>query len=70
MAVVTKIIQVEGMSCSHCEKAVNDALTAVTGVEKAEVSLENKSVTVQYDADKVTEDTLKEAIKDAGYDIA
>jgi copper chaperone CopZ len=53
------------MKCvSHVEKA----LTAVKGVESAKADLENKSVTVVAST-KVSLDTLKKAVADAGYEV-
>ena len=37
-----KIITVDGMMCAHCQSHVQQALAAVEGVEKAEVSLEKE----------------------------
>jgi len=62
------VIDVEGMSCNHCKKAVEDSLKALSGVKNAEVSLEEKKVTVEYDETKVTVDQMKEAIRQAGYE--
>ncbi|MCE5038855.1 copper chaperone CopZ [Staphylococcus auricularis] len=65
----TKVIQVDGMSCEHCKSAVENALTALTGVDQAEVSLEKGNVSVNYDSEKVTTNDMKDAIEDQGYDV-
>ena len=44
-------IQVEGMHCPKCVDRVKDALEAVDGVLKAEVSLEEGSAVVSGNAD-------------------
>lgn len=64
-----KTINVEGMSCSHCEKAVKDALNGLNGVKNVEVELKSKKVTVEYDEAKVSMENIKEAIEDQGYDV-
>ena len=64
-----KVLNVEGMSCSHCVNAVTKALTALDGVSAVDVSLENKTVAVDYDADKVSLDAIREAIEEEGYDV-
>ncbi|MCR4437192.1 MAG: copper chaperone CopZ [Clostridiales bacterium] len=69
MAKETKILSVEGMSCSHCENAVKKAVGALSGVDSVAVDLKGKKVTVDYDPGKVTVDTIKEAIEDQGYDV-
>ena len=58
---------VEGMMCAHCKKRVEDALKAIEGVVSAEADLDAKKVTVE--ADGVSEETLKAAVKDAGYEV-
>ncbi|HML36878.1 MAG TPA: copper chaperone CopZ [Bacillota bacterium] len=62
-------LNVEGMSCQHCVKAVTQAVTALDGVSSVDVSLEEKTVAVDYDADQVSLDSIKEAIEEEGYDV-
>nr|WP_245156570.1 copper ion binding protein [Clostridium aminobutyricum] len=69
MSIVTTKLNVNGMSCSHCEKAVKNALNELEGVSGTEVLLNEKMVIVQYDEDVVTEKSLTAAIEDAGYDV-
>lgn len=64
-----KILNVEGMSCSHCVNAVTKAVGGLECVLNVEVDLDAKTVTVEYDADKVNLDNIKEAIEDEGYDV-
>lgn len=62
-------LNVEGMSCSHCVNAVKNAVTALDGVSEVEVDLEGKTATVEYHADEVTLERIKEAIEEEGYDV-
>lgn len=64
----TTTIKVDGMSCGGCVKSVTGVLTALDGVAKAEVSLEQKRAVVEFDAAKLTRDQLKAVIEDAGFD--
>ena len=64
-----KIINVEGMGCQNCVKHVTEALEALDGVTKAEVSLEKNSALVTLSKD-VTDEILKSAIDEAGYDVS
>ena len=64
----TTTIKVDGMSCGGCVKSVTGVLTALDGVAKAEVSLEQKQAVVEFDAGKVTRDQLMAVIGDAGFD--
>jgi copper chaperone len=66
----TTTIKVDGMSCGGCVKSVTGVLTALEGVAKAEVSLEQKQAVVEFDAAKVTLDQLKAVIEDAGFEAA
>ena len=59
---------VNGMMCAHCKKRVEDTLKAIDGVISAEADLEKKSVSVETDG-SVSEDTLKAAVKEAGYEV-
>lgn len=63
-----KKMYIEGMSCGHCVNHVKDALYEVTGVTTAEVDLESKTAIIEVE-DRISESTLKEAVKDAGYDV-
>ncbi len=62
-------INVEGMSCSHCENSVKKAVGALNGVDKVSVDLANKKVTVEFDPEKVTGKSIMDAIEDQGYDV-
>ncbi|MDP1609908.1 MAG: copper ion binding protein [Sulfuritalea sp.] len=64
----TTTIKVDGMSCGGCVKSVTGVLTALDGVAKAEVSLEQKQAVVEFDAAKVSRAQLAQAIEDAGFD--
>ncbi|HEY8435955.1 copper chaperone CopZ [Parageobacillus thermoglucosidasius] len=65
----TVVLHVEGMSCGHCVKTVEGALKKLDGVIGAKVSLEEKSVTVEYDESKVSIEAMKEVIEDQGYEV-
>ncbi|HWR24992.1 MAG TPA: copper ion binding protein [Methanosarcina sp.] len=61
-------INVEGMSCGHCQMRVKKAVEAVEGVKKADVSLQDKQVVFEYDEGKANLEKVKAAIKEAGYE--
>ena len=63
-----KVITVEGMMCNHCTGRVQKALEGVEGVASVAMSLENKTATVELSGE-VTDDALKAAIVDAGYEV-
>ena len=60
------MLQVEGMTCAHCEKAVKNALTDL-GAKTVKASAKKKTVEVVFDAGVVTLDEIKKEIKEMGY---
>ena len=60
-------LSIEGMNCGHCSNAVDKALRAVSGVREVSVDLAGKKATVE--AENVTDDLLKKAVEDAGYQV-
>ena len=63
------ILNVEGMSCSHCENRVKNAVGALSGVSSVVVSLSEKTVSVELDTSAVTEKQVKAAIEEQGYEV-
>lgn len=61
------VIPVEGMSCATCEIVVHRALTKVSGVKSARVSVTNKTAEVDYEPQQTTPTALVEAINSTGY---
>ena len=64
-----KKLNVEGMSCQHCVAHVTQALEAVEGVSRVEVSLEDASAIVEFDG-AVSDEALIAAVKNAGYEAS
>ena len=64
--IMTTVIKVEGMMCTHCKAMVEKVCKAVPGTVDAVVDLQAKNVTVTGDA---SVDALKKAITDAGYEV-
>jgi len=60
-----KEIIIEGMSCLHCSKRVEDALNKLEGT-KAKVDLKKKTAYVETEQ---TDDILTKAVSDAGYEV-
>ena len=61
------VFKVDGMSCSHCENAVKDALGAIGGVVSVDVNLAEKTVTVEHD-EGVTRAQIEAIIEEEGYE--
>ena len=64
---VNKTIHIDGMMCTHCTGRVEKALNDLPGVE-ATVDLNSKSAAVTCTPD-VSDDTLRQAVEDAGYHV-
>lgn len=58
-------LDVKGMSCQHCVKAVTQALQNVAGVQEVDVSLDEARATVTGDVDTAQ---LIDAIVEEGYE--
>lgn len=64
---IMKIMKIEGMSCGHCSKRVEDALNAISGVN-AKVNLELKQAEIILTKD-IKDKVLKTAVEKAGYEV-
>ena len=62
------LIKVGGMSCQGCVGNITGVLTALAGVAKAEVSLEQGEARVSFDPAVIARAALLAAIEDAGFD--
>ena len=62
-----RVLRVPDMTCGHCELSVQEALNELVGVEGANADHTKGEVELAYDASKVTDEKLREAIKEAGY---
>jgi Cu+-exporting ATPase len=70
MSKLTQILNVNGMSCSHCEKTVIKHVGSLSGVDKVNVDLEGKKVSVEYEPEEVSLELIKETIEEQGYEVA
>ncbi len=67
--VENKVFTVQGMTCNHCKMALEKAVASIAGVEKVEVDLTLKTVSVNYRPDKVDPTQIIAVIEDQGYDV-
>lgn len=65
----TETLKVAGMTCGGCVGNVTQALKAVAGVGRVDVSLSAGEATVQYDERLTSPEQLKFAVKGAGYGV-
>ena len=64
------ILSVTGMTCGGCVNSVTRVLTALPGVQTAEVTLNPGQARVVVDAAQTDRDALVRAIVDAGFGVA
>lgn len=62
-----KIIEINGMSCGHCQATVEKALNGIAGVE-AKVELAKKRAIVKLQQG-VEDSVLSEAVTEAGFEV-
>lgn len=63
------IVNVQGMSCEHCVKAVKGSVGALDGVQSVNVNLKAGTAAVEFNENQVSLDKIKETIEDQGYDV-
>jgi len=66
----TVTFSVPDISCEHCQTSIEGATRELSGVQKSEVDIPGKSVTVQFDPATVDTAQIVTAIEDQGYDVA
>ena len=59
--------QVPDISCDHCKRAIEGEVGDLDGVDRVEVDVEARRVTVDGVA---ADDEIRAAIEEAGYEVA
>ncbi|WHH59982.1 heavy metal translocating P-type ATPase [Petroclostridium sp. X23] len=62
-----QMFSITGMTCASCAKAVERSVSKVLGVQAANVNFATEKLSVEYDESKTNIDSIKEAVKKAGY---
>jgi len=62
-----RTVVISGMACGGCEQTVEDALAALDGVIAVEADHERD--TVELVAESVSEEQIRTAVEDAGYEV-
>ena len=65
----TIVFKVDGMSCEHCVRAVNNAVTGIAGTANVSVDLKAGTVSFDFDSDKAALDAVAAAITEEGYTV-
>ncbi len=62
-------MNVEGMTCGHCAQTVKDAVTGLSGINRVEVDLEKKLVTVEFDEVLGKVESITDKIVEVGFEV-
>ncbi|MFR9796543.1 heavy-metal-associated domain-containing protein [Streptomyces sp. MS06] len=65
---VTTVYRVSGMTCAHCEGAVSEEISALTGVSSVKAVAQTGEVTV-VSAAPLDEEAVRSAVDEAGYEL-
>ncbi|QBI20570.1 copper chaperone [Egibacter rhizosphaerae] len=66
---ITEQITVPEIHCGHCKSSIEGALQPLDGVLRAEVDVDARSVTVDFDPETIDRAGLIGTIEDQGYDV-
>jgi copper chaperone len=62
-------LSVPDISCGHCKSSIEGAVAALDGVARAEVSVNDRSVEVEYDPALLDLAVIITAIDDQGFEV-
>jgi copper chaperone len=63
-------LQVTGMTCDHCRRAVEGALTSLDGVTAVAADVESGRTEVTYDPGRTDLDAMAAVVAEEGYALA
>lgn len=61
------VLEINGMSCGHCTHAVSSTLQQLQGVSEASVITGHAEF--RFNPDEITEQAIRNAIDEVGYDV-
>lgn len=62
-------LQVQGMSCGHCVNSIEGSVGNLNGVKSVKAHLDKSSVDVEFDANTVSIEEIKNEVEEQGYDV-
>jgi len=65
----TSTLKISGMSCAACAGRIEKGLSALTGVEKANVNLAAEKAAITYDPTKISLREIAAKVEDLGYRV-
>jgi len=64
------VLSVPDVSCEHCVKTIDEALSGLPGVEAIRTDIPTKTVHLRYDPSQLTLPKVEAALDEAGYTVA
>lgn len=64
------VLSVPDVSCEHCVRSIDGALSPLPGVESVQTDLATKTVRLRYDPSQTPMTEIEEALDEAGYTVA
>jgi copper chaperone CopZ len=65
----TTVLNVPDISCEHCERAITNALTPMSGVRTVNVDIPGRQVHVDFDESQVSINQMKEVLQEEDYPV-
>jgi copper chaperone CopZ len=56
------------MTCDGCKRSITKSINSLKGIEKLNIDLETKIITVEFDDSGTDEQSIVNAVIEAGYD--
>lgn len=63
------VLKIDGMDCPLCAGSLQNKLRQVPGVQRAEVSFQDKQATIEYDPRAVGPTSFEKLVADAGFKV-
>jgi copper chaperone len=70
MAETHAVLNVPSVSCNHCKMAIEKAVNGLDGIAEVDVDVAEKTVSVDFDADAVSLESIEAAVSEEGYEVA
>jgi len=64
------VFDVPDVSCAHCKRAIEGAVSSLRGVDAVTVDVQEKQVDVRLSGDGASADEVRRAIEEEGYPVA
>ncbi len=65
----TDTLSVPEIHCGHCKTSIEEAVSALEGVDSVDVEIDPRVVNLTYDESTVNMEDIKAAIEAVGYEV-